>query len=189
MANTANWIFLMIFYFAGVSLVVGLLAQGGVLDSTVDISTNPDIHSSYTPIYQATDYLLPGVPVCTANGSLNFEEPDTLLFTYDPDDITLSSECINYCRNETAPFLGFISTYAISCPNACANLTDYAGENHLGCAPEDDRWNFLTGILGFYFFQIDLGIGAYSWVITLIFIYIPLLMFGLILYYSLRSGN
>lgn len=184
MANTANWIFLMIFYFTGVAILMGILGVSGLITSDINIDTNPDVHNSFTPVYQITDYLIGGVPVCTANGSINFEEPDTLLFTYNPSDVTLSSECTTYCRNESSFF-----TSAISCPGLCANITDSADVNHIGCAPEDDRWNFLTGIIGFFFFSADLGLGAWNWLITVIFVYLPLLMFVLLIYYSLRSGN
>ena len=184
MANTANWLFLMLFYFVGISIVMGCLSVSGILTSDIDIETNPDVNTGFTPIYEATDYLVTGAAVCTANGSLNVEDPDTWQFSFDPDDITLSDECFDYCRNETS-FL----TDIISCPGLCVNLTDHADVNYLGCASEDDRWNFLTGIIGFFFFSVDLGLGSWNWLITVIFVILPLLMFSLLIYYSVRSGN
>ena len=43
MANTANWLFLMLFYFVGISIVMGCLSVSGILTSDIDIETNPDV--------------------------------------------------------------------------------------------------------------------------------------------------
>ena len=182
MANTQTWIGILVFYFIMVTIFISLLAQGEVLTDDIDINTNDAINTEATWIYQATDYLVPGVPVCTANGSLNFEEPDTMLFTFDADDITLSNECTTYCRNETSWFID-----AISCPGLCGNYTDSEGVNHIGCAPEDDRWNFLTTVVKFFTFGIDLGLGSYDYIITLIFVWFPLFMLGIMIYMALRG--
>ncbi len=182
MANTQTWMFLLIAYFIVFTIFVGLLAEGDLLTDDIDVTTNPNINQVPVQIYQATDYLIGGVPVCTANGSINFEEPDTLLFTYDPSDVTLSSECTTFCRNESSFF-----TDAISCPGLCANITDDAGVNHIGCAPEDDRWNFISTVIGFFTFNVNLGLGYFNWVISLVFVYFPLFLLTIMTYYSLRG--
>ena len=174
----------LIAYFVLVAIFVGILGQGGVLaDSDVVVSTNPNIHTGGAMVLQSTSYLIPGVPVCIANGSINFEEPDTLLFTFNPANVTLSTECTSYCRNESSFFVD-----GLSCPGLCANITDFAGVSHVGCAPEDDNWNFLTAIVGFFIFGIDLGLGAWMWIVRLIFVYIPLLFLGLSILYGLRGS-
>ena len=189
--SVQTWIYGLIVYFTLIAVFIGLLGYSGLLvNSGVNVDSNPSIHSNVVQVYQATDYLIDGVPVCTANGSLNFEEPDTMFFTYNPSNITLSSECIDYCRNESSEFLGFVSTYGISCPGACGNYTDFNSNNHVGCAKKDDRWNFLTAIVGFFFFGIEMGLPAYIMVIIrTIFVYLPLLFFTLGIYYSIRSGS
>ena len=173
----------LIAYFVLVAIFVGILGQGGVLaDSDVVVSTNPNIHTGGAMVLQSTSYLIPGVPVCIANGSINFEEPDTLLFTFNPANVTLSTECTSYCRNESSFFIN-----GLSCPGLCANITDFAGVEHIGCAPEDNDFTFLTSIVGFFIFGIDLGLGAWMWIIRLIFVYIPLLFLGLSILYGLRG--
>ena len=184
--SVQTWIYGLIVYFTLITVFIGLLGYSGLLvNSSVNVDSNPAIHSNVVQVYQATDYLIDGVPVCVANGSINFEEPDTLLFTFDATDVTLSSECTTYCRNETSWFID-----ALSCPGLCANITDASGVEHIGCAKKDDRWNFLTAIVGFFFFGIEMGLPAYIMVIIrTIFVYLPLLFFTLGIYYSIRSGS
>jgi len=52
-----------------------------------------------------------------------------------------------------------------------------------------DVADILKDIFGFFVFGLDLGIGAWEWVIRLIFVYIPVLFFGLGIYFAVRSGS
>ena len=115
MANTANWIFLLIIYFVVVIIAVGCLSIGGVLDDSVNIATNSDVNS------------------------------------YEPDsDI---------------------------------NVTIPASTSVWGIG------SVISDVFGFFTFGVDLGLGAWNWLITIIFVYLPLIMLTLIVYFSIRSGN
>ena len=114
MGSTANWMFLMIMYFIAITVLVGTLSIGGILDENVDIETNPDLQS--------------------------------------PDGTGV---------NVTIP-----------------DSTSVWG---IGDA--------ISDVFGFFTFGVDLGLGIWNWVITLMFVYLPLIMFLLIIYFSIRSGN
>jgi len=116
MGSTAHWMFLMMGYFILVVVLVGCLSIGGALDSSVSITTNPDINS-YTP----------------ASSSINVSIPPST------------------------------SVWTIG--------------------------NVIEDVFGFLTFQLDLGLGSWNWLITLIFVYFPLIIFLMILYFAIRSGN
>ena len=115
MANTANWIFLLIIYFVVVIIAVGCLSIGGVLDDSVNIATNSDVNS------------------------------------YEPDS------------------------------NINVTIPDSASVWGIG--------DVIKDVFGFFTFGVDLGLGAWNWLITIIFVYLPLIMLTLIVYFSIRSGN
>lgn len=52
-----------------------------------------------------------------------------------------------------------------------------------------DLGDYLLDLFAFFTFGIDLGLGSWNWIVTLLFVYIPLIMFLLLIYYSLRSGS
>ena len=115
MANTANWIFLLILYFIGIVILVGALSIGGVLDDTVDITTNSDIN----------DYS----------------------------------------------------------PNANINTSIPASTSVWGIG------DLVEDLFGFFTFSMDLGLGSWNWLITLLFVYLPLIMLTMLVYFAIRSGN
>lgn len=49
--------------------------------------------------------------------------------------------------------------------------------------------NVLKDVFGFFVFGLDLGLGSWNWVVRLIFVYLPLLFFGLGIYFAVRSGS
>ena len=116
MANTANWLFLMIGYFTGIVILVGCLSIGGILDDSVDITTNSDINS------------------------------------YSPDSDSI---------NVTIP--SSTSVWGIG--------------------------DIVSDVFGFFTFGVDLGLGSWNWLISLIFVYIPLIIFTMLIYFTIRSGN
>jgi len=182
--TTHTWTYLLIFYFVVLTVFVSLLSIGGQLTEDESFTTNSQIDID-APIYQVGDTPTSTSTICHANGSVNFEEPNTLLFTYDPSDIDLGTNCLNFCRNESSLFV-----HAMSCPGLCLNLTNKAGTQlTYSCAPQDDTWNFVRDVMGFFIWGISLNIGGWMWIIRIFFVYLPLLALSLSVYYSLRSGG
>ena len=49
--------------------------------------------------------------------------------------------------------------------------------------------SIIGDVFGFFTFGVDLGLGAWNWLVTLVFVYLPMIMLSLIVYFSIRSGN
>ncbi len=116
----------------------------------------------------------PGVQiVCSGNGSISLENPNILLFTYVPSSTTLSPECAEYCVNEDA--FGIISGY--SCQGYCVNLTLNNGRQFASCNSDPNGYfgapDWMKFIIGFYTFNINVGVPILSWIIPLLFVYLP----------------
>ena len=180
-------------YFVIVALFVGILGQGGALaDSDIIITTNPSINSgsSTTFSYQYSETLLPGVPVCSINGSLVATDPSVGIVKFRNDSITLSSECTTYCTEigHTTWWLTGTTVYEMDCSGICVNATTTSGTNTQTCSPQKSNdYNFVTSILGFFAFGMDLGLGAWMWIVRIIFVYVPLLFLVLSIAYGLRG--
>jgi len=85
----------------------------------------------------------------------------------------LSDGSITVTQNEAINSYGPNTTYSTVIPDSASS------------------WNvgtYITDLFGFFVFGVELdGVGAFMWIIRLVFVYIPLLFLVLSIYYAIRG--
>jgi hypothetical protein len=117
------------------------------------------------------------------------EDADTLLFSYVPASTNLSFECDRYCVTENS-----FGVYGYSCQGYCVNLTLANGRKFASCNVDKNGTfgspDWLSFIIGFYTFRINIGVPVLNFILPIIFVYLPVFVgLGFVILSYFRGNN